>query len=92
MCVVWFLHLRRRFVCAQRDKTFANDDDDDNNNNNKNKKRTHLSHVRDVKQRSLSLGPAPKMFLHDAAVGGIVSLVQDGQFVSGKGDHVPAQV
>ena len=32
------------------------------------------------------------MFLHDTAVWGLVSLVQDGQFVSGKGNHVSAQV
>lgn len=54
--------------------------------------RTYLSHVRDVKERRLSFGSAPEVFLHDAAVGSLVALVQDGQFVSGKGDHFSTQI
>lgn len=53
---------------------------------------THLTHVRNVKQRSLSFGAAPKVLLHNATVGGIVSLVQDGQFVPCKGYHFATKV
>mmetsp|Transcript_1023 Transcript_1023/g.2851 ORF Transcript_1023/g.2851 Transcript_1023/m.2851 type:complete len:276 (-) Transcript_1023:52-879(-) len=47
----------------------------------------NLAHVRNVKQGGFAILATPQVFLHDTT---IFALVQDGQFVSGKGHHVPS--
>mmetsp|Transcript_16907 Transcript_16907/g.38775 ORF Transcript_16907/g.38775 Transcript_16907/m.38775 type:complete len:204 (+) Transcript_16907:1223-1834(+) len=53
---------------------------------------TNLTHVRHVKQRSLSLGTAPQVLLHNSTVRSLLSFVEDGEFISRERYHVPAQI
>ena len=49
---------------------------------------THLSHMRNIKERCLSFGSAPQMFLHDTA---IVTFKKYWKFISSEGNHVTSQ-
>jgi hypothetical protein len=46
---------------------------------------TYLTHVRDIEHGSLAVGTTPQVFLHHST---ILSLVQDWQFISCKGNHI----
>jgi hypothetical protein len=50
---------------------------------------TYLSHVRDIKERGFASLSTPQVLLHDTSI--LRALVQHGQFVAGKGNHVPTQ-
>ena len=50
--------------------------------------RTYLTHMGHIKESRFSVGTTPQMLLHDTS---IVSLVQHGQFIASKGNHISSQ-